>query len=137
MLKLNKGNCISIRQNIVIKHNNSLNEKFKMNYASISPHQQLVYCHTNRRENLRLIEGTLAITTIYEKYFNKDFTSAKIVTKQNFTYGRYEIRAVLKKEKMLKPVIEFIPATNLERARKGQIIVMSYFQNNELRKGLH
>jgi hypothetical protein len=108
-----------------------------MNYASISPHQQLVYCHTNRRENLRLIEGTLAITTIYEKYFNKDFTSAKIVTKQNFTYGRYEIRAVLKKEKMLKPVIEFIPATNLERARKGQIIVMSYFQNNELRKGLH
>jgi beta-glucanase (GH16 family) len=98
---------------------------------------QLLHCYTNRTENLRLIDGTLAITAIYEKYCNKDFTSAKITTKQNFTYGRFEIRAALPKGKMLRPIITFIPATYLEWARNGQIDVMDYFQNNELRAGLH
>jgi hypothetical protein len=94
-------------------------------------------CNTNHKENLRLIDGTLAITAIYEKYLNKEFTSAKIITKQNFTYGRFEIRAALPKGKFLRPVLSMISATPSEWARNGHIDVMTYLQNNKLEAGLH
>jgi beta-glucanase (GH16 family) len=115
-------------------------------------------CNTNSIKNLRLIDGTLAITAIYEKildkeiasaksisekalnygkYLNKEFTSGKIITKEAFTYGKFEIRAALPKGKMLKPAIYMIPKTIENLATNGQINIMTNIQNNILGAGLH
>jgi hypothetical protein len=66
-------------------------------------------CNTNTSKNLRLENGKLSLIAIHEKHLNKEFTSAKITTKQGFTNGRYEIRAALPEGKMLRPAIFLIP----------------------------
>jgi len=81
--------------------------------------------------------GTLVIKAIHEKYLNKEYTSAKIITKNEFTYGRFEIRAALPVGKMLRPAIFMIPVTFTEWARNGQIDVMTNNQNTKLGAALH
>ncbi len=94
-------------------------------------------CNTNSSNNLRLIDGTLAITVIHEKYLNKEYTSAKITTREWFTYGRFEIRAALPKGKMLRPAF-FMPAEKYEGwAKNGQIDIMTNIQDNKLGAGIH
>ena len=53
--------------------------------------------YTNRIDNARVQNGTLKITAKRENYENKDFTSARLITKNRFEfqYGRVEIRAKL------------------------------------------
>jgi beta-glucanase (GH16 family) len=68
---------------------------------------------------------------------NKEFTSAKIVTKQAFTYGRFEIRAALPKGKLLRSAIFMISESLSEWARNGQIDIMTNVQNKKLGAGLH
>jgi beta-glucanase (GH16 family) len=63
---------------------------------------------------------------------NKEFTSAKIVTKQAFTYGRFEIRAALPKGKLLRSAIFMISEPYSEWARNGQIDIMTNVQNKKL-----
>ncbi len=94
-------------------------------------------CNTNSSNNLRLIDGTLAITVICEKYLNKEYTSAKITTREGFTYGRFEIRAALPKGKKLRPAILMIPKEFNEWAINGQIDIMTNTQNNKLGAGIH
>ncbi|CAG2176217.1 unnamed protein product, partial [Oppiella nova] len=54
-------------------------------------------CNVNQSENLQLRDGCLAITATRHKKkgFNKEYNSAKITTRQSWTYGRFEIRAAL------------------------------------------
>ncbi|HEY6436953.1 MAG TPA: family 16 glycosylhydrolase, partial [Ignavibacteriaceae bacterium] len=94
-------------------------------------------CNTNSPKNLRLIDGTLAITVIREKYLNKEYTSARITTKENFTYGRFEIRAALPKGEMLRPAIFMIPEKFDGWAKNGQIDIMTNIQDNKLGAGIH
>jgi beta-glucanase (GH16 family) len=94
-------------------------------------------CNTNSSQNLRLIDGTLAITVIKEKYLNKEYTSAKITTRERFTYGRFEIRTALPKGKMLRPAF-FMQAEIFDGwAKNGQIDIMTNIQNNILAAGIH
>ncbi len=94
-------------------------------------------CNTNSSQNLRLIDGTLAITVIHEKHLNKEYTSAKITTREGFTYGRFEIRAALPKGKMLRPAF-FMPPEIIDGwAKNGQIDIMTNTQNNILAAGIH
>ena len=53
--------------------------------------------YTNRIDNARVQNGVLKITAKRENYDNKDFTSARLITKDRFEfqYGRVEIRAKL------------------------------------------
>ena len=55
--------------------------------------------YTDRPDNLLVENGTLKITAKREKYLNKDFTSARIVSKGlfSFMYGKIEVRAKLAK----------------------------------------
>ena len=62
-------------------------------------------CKTNNTRNLRIINGTLALAAIHEKYWEWYYTSPTISTKQEFTQGRFEIRAALPNGKMLRPII--------------------------------
>ena len=95
-------------------------------------------CNTNRPQNLRLINGTLAITAIYEKYLNKNFTSAKISTKKGFTYGKFEIRAALPKGKMLRPTMFMLPSSKvLKWSIGGEIDIMTNVQFQQLGSGIH
>jgi hypothetical protein len=66
-------------------------------------------CNTNSSKNLHLENGKLSLIAIHEKHLNKEFTSAKIATKQGFTDARYQIRAALPEGKMLRPAIYLIP----------------------------
>ncbi len=94
-------------------------------------------CNTNSPKNLRLIDGTLAITVIREKYLNKEYTSAKIITREGFTYGRFEIRDALPKGKTLRPAI-FMMADKFDGwAKNDQIDIMTNIQDNELGAGIH
>jgi hypothetical protein len=94
-------------------------------------------CNKNSSKNLRLIDGTLAITVIREKYLNKEYTSAKITTREGFTCGRFEIRAALPKGKMLRPAMVMIPMKICCWAKNGQINIMINTQDNELGAGIH
>lgn len=53
--------------------------------------------YTNRPENVIVSNGTLKINTIKESYSGSNYTSARILTKDKFSfkYGRVEIRAKL------------------------------------------
>jgi hypothetical protein len=94
-------------------------------------------CNTNSSQNLRLIDGTLAITVIKEKHLNKEYTSAKITTREGFSYGRFEIRAALPKGKMLRPAFFMPPEKNVGWAKNGQIDIMTNTQENTLGAGIH
>ncbi len=93
-------------------------------------------CNTNSSNNLRLIDGTLAITVIHEKYLNKEYTSAKITTREGFIYGRFEIRAALPKGKMLRPSMVMIPKKFDGSPINGQIDIMTNIQDNKLEAGI-
>ena len=94
-------------------------------------------CNTQSPKNVRLKDGTLVIAVIKEKYLNKEYTSAKINTRESFTYGRFEIRAALPKGKMLRPAILMIPEKPSDWARNGQIDVMTNNQTSILWAGIH
>jgi hypothetical protein len=94
-------------------------------------------CNTNSSNNLRLIDGTLAITVIRKKYLDKEYTSASFRTKEGFTYGRFEIRAALPKGKMLRPAMVMIPEKFDGFAKNGQIDIMTNTQDNKLGAGIH
>ncbi len=94
-------------------------------------------CNTNRPNNLRLIDGTLAITAIREIYLDKEYTSAKIITREGFTYGRFEIRAALPKGKMLRPAFFMQPETFDGWAKNGQIDIMDNNQDDKLGARIH
>ena len=64
-------------------------------------------CNTNNKTNIRIINGTLVLAAIRQKYLNKYYTSPYIQTKLGFTYGRFEMRAALPKGKMLRTNIFF------------------------------
>ena len=70
-------------------------------FAGDDVHGEYLNCFTYREENIRIINGTLVLTAIREKYLNKYYTSSVITTKQSFTYGKFEMRAALPKGKML------------------------------------
>ncbi|HBH48951.1 MAG TPA: glycoside hydrolase, partial [Bacteroidales bacterium] len=46
-----------------------------------------------RIENARVENGILKITAINEKYGDKDFTSARLVSKADWQYAKVEVRA--------------------------------------------
>ena len=94
-------------------------------------------CNTNSSKNLQLTNGTLAITAIHEKLLNKEYTSARITTREGFTYGRFEIRAALPKGKMLRPAFFMIPEKLDGWAKNGQIDIMDNNQDNKLGARIH
>lgn len=62
-------------------------------------------CKTSSERNVRLVNGTLALTAVREGHYGRHYTSAEIWSKKSFTYGRFEVRAALPSGKMLEPVV--------------------------------
>lgn len=65
------------------------------------------YYTSKRLENASVKNGVLSITAIKEKFEGKDYTSARLVTKNkgDWKYGRFEIRAKLPKGRGVWPAI--------------------------------
>ena len=69
---------------------------------------------------------------------DKEFTSAKITTQRDFTFGRIEIRAALPKGKLLRPAMFMIPIKSTGVWPKdGQIDIMTNVQNQIVANGIH
>jgi len=56
---------------------------------------EVQYYTTERIENAHVDNGTLKITAIKEDFKDKAFTSARLMTKADWQYGRFETRAKL------------------------------------------
>ena len=51
--------------------------------------------YTNKPENAAIEDGHLVITTLKKKMAGWPYTSAKLMTREAWTYGRFEVRAKL------------------------------------------
>ncbi len=84
--------------------------------------------YTRRTENAFVESGTLNLVAKRESYGNSDFTSARLKTKEkgDWTYGRFEIRAMLPKGQGIWPAIWMLPTHNFYGgwAASGEIDIM-------------
>jgi beta-glucanase (GH16 family) len=86
------------------------------------------YYTVSRKENTRVEDGHLVIEARQEKMGNKDYTSARMVTKGkgDWTYGRIDVRAKLPKGRGVWPAIWMLPSTNFHGnwPTSGEIDIM-------------
>lgn len=92
--------------------------------------------YTDRTENARVEHGLLVIEARREAYQGKDYTSARLVTKDkgDWTYGRFEIRAKLPSGRGTWPAIWMLPTKrdigNGEWPDIGEIDIMEHVGYN-------
>ena len=90
---------------------------------------ELEYYTANRPENARVANGNLVITARKEKWKNRDYTSARLVTKGkgDWKYGRIEVRAKLPKGLGTWPAIWMLGSpTPLKWPDDGEIDIMEH-----------
>jgi len=84
--------------------------------------------YTDREENLFLEDGKLHIRALEERFVNRDYTSARIRTKDkaDFRYGKFEIRAKNPTGQGLWPAIWMMPTESVYGGwpRSGEIDIM-------------
>ena len=80
-----------------------------------------INCYRNTSENLRVINGVLAITSIREGYQNKEYTSGYIFTQPEFGSGLIQIRAAMPKGKLLWASMDLTPKTTNNEYRSIRI----------------
>ena len=68
--------------------------------------------YTDSSANSYIKDGALNITALKESYSGFDYTSARLVSKENFLYGKFEISAKLPKGDGVWPAIWMLPSTN-------------------------
>lgn len=73
--------------------------------------KELQYYTARRKENARVENGSLVIEARRENWQNREYTSARLVSRANgdWTYGRFEVRAKLPAGKGVWPAIWMLP----------------------------
>ena len=66
--------------------------------------------YTDRPENARVEDGHLVIEVRKEKFGTRDYTSARMLTRTSWTYGRFEVRAKFPRGRGTWPAIWMLPA---------------------------
>ena len=82
--------------------------------------------YTDRIDNSYIKDGKLVIKAMKETYGNGEYTSARLISKESFLYGRFDIRAKLPIGKGTWPAIWMMPADSLygEWPKSGEIDIM-------------
>ena len=86
-----------------------------------------------RLENARVENGNLVIEARKEDWENKNYTSARLVTKgkQDWKYGRIEVRAKLPKGKGTWPAIWMLSTDMKEWPEDGELDIMEHVGYNQ------
>lgn len=97
--------------------------------------------YTRRPENVWVADGVLTITVRKEIYNLKSYTSAKLMSKQDFLYGRFEVRAKLPEGKGTWPAVWMMP-TESKYGRwpdSGEIDIMEHvgYDQNRVHGTIH
>ena len=74
--------------------------------------QELQYYTEARPENARVEDGHLVITARKEAWDGNEYTSARLVSKHDWTYGRFEARAKLPSGRGTWPAIWMLPTND-------------------------
>ena len=86
--------------------------------------------YTPRLDNAKVENGVLTITVKKEKYYNRNYTSAKLMSrgKGDFLYGKIEVRAKLPKGKGTWPAIWMMPTDSIYGGwpNSGEIDIMEH-----------
>ncbi len=82
--------------------------------------------YTENSANSYIKNGNLNITAIKESYGGSDYTSARLVSKANFLYGKFEISAKLPQGDGIWPAIWMLPVQNTYGSwpESGEIDIM-------------
>ncbi len=90
--------------------------------------------YTGRNENVYVKDGQLVIEARKENYENREYTSARLTTKNkgDWLYGKFEIRAKLPKGKGMWPAIWMLPTDWVYGgwAASGEIDIMELLGDN-------
>ncbi len=88
--------------------------------------------YTDRPENARVESGHLVIEARRERVGERDYTSARLVTKgkRTFRYGRVAVRAKLPKGVGTWPAIWMLGATDREWPERGELDIMEHVGKN-------
>ncbi|WP_421830867.1 glycoside hydrolase family 16 protein [Larkinella sp.] len=103
---------------------------------------ELQFYRASRPENARVENGFLIIEARKEKHENRDYTSAKLITKRiaEWKYGRIDVRAKLPKGRGTWPAIWMLSAkTPLKWPLDGEIDIMEHvgFNENQIHGTIH
>ena len=101
--------------------------------------------YTDRSENARVENGNLIIEAIKEKSGKRDYSSARLVTKEkgDFLYGKFEIKAKLPKGLGTWPAIWMLATSNTYGNKgwpdNGEIDIMEHvgFDQNKIHGNIH
>ena len=134
---------MSLSTNVNSQWNQVFSDEF--NYSGYADDYKWTYEHgpnwyngelqyyTNRRlENCRIDGNTMVIQAREESYGGKSFTSARVRSKQSWTYGKFEIRAKLTEGTALWPAIWMLPVNEIYGGwpASGEIDIMENWSWN-------
>ena len=91
--------------------------------------------YTDQSQNLEVSNGSLKITALKETFKDRDYTSAKLITKNkgDWQYGRIEVSAKLPEGKGTWPAIWMLPTLDrsMDWPLDGEIDIMEHVGYNQ------
>jgi len=105
------------------------NDKWYFEHGPDWPNGELQYYTLDRLENGRVENGSLIIEARHEEFGGRQYTSARLLSKTGFKYGRMEIRAKLTQGENLWPAIWMFPKKEIYGGwpSSGEIDIMEYW----------
>lgn len=87
---------------------------------------ELQYYTRSRPENVRVKNGYLIIEARHEDFYEKEYTSTRLNSRADWTYGRMELRARLPKGNALWPALWMMPRSSVYGGwpKSGEIDIM-------------
>ena len=103
--------------------------------------EELQYYTSERSENARVENGSLIIEAHKESWEGSDYTSTRLLSRAEWTYGRFEARAILPSGRGTWPAIWMLP--DLQKyggwPRAGEIDIMEHvgFDPDQVHSTVH
>ena len=103
--------------------------------------EELQYYTSGRSENARVENGNLIIEAHKESWSGSDYTSTRLLSRAEWTYGRFEARAILPSGRGTWPAIWMLP--DLQKyggwPRAGEIDIMEHvgFNPDQVHSTVH